>query len=422
MKRMKPILILWAMILAMLPFSAFAEGWGGFEYAVGPVSQKEGRVKLRAKPSQTADVLGQYFPGTPLEVLLFSGKWAKVKIGDREGYMMREFILHDTDWAGPGEEGEWGQLISAEADGRQPLYQLPAKSAGQILRFDYYDRLLVLGTIDDDWLHVQLYHQERGKTYYGYVSSACIRKADPYDEAIINTGKANETVNFRAEPSKNGKILGKYFSGVHAYLLYDDHVAEDGWQKVRIGNEVGYIMDDFLDSILAADPPFRPSMTEIKGKSISVFTDATGKVKQHDLICYDPYQVLGIFGKYYHIKIPGLFGEPDQYGFISTGDVKEKVIRCAKLEAVTNRETPLYWGIRESGLTEQRRISKGTKVTVLAVERFPGEGWDEYIYPEAEYLFIAVEFENGGGIEAYAPIECIDYDEALEYPEIMTLG
>ena len=136
----------------------------------------------------------------------------------------------------------------------------------------------------------------------------------------------------------------------------------------------------------------------------------------------DPYQVLGIFGKCYHIKIPGLFGAPDQYGFISTGDVKEKVIRCAKLEAVTNRETPLYWGTRESGLTEQRRISKGTKVTVLAAERFPGEGWDEYIYPEAEYLFIAVEFENGGGIEAYAPIECIDYDVALEYPEIMTLG
>lgn len=406
------------MMLCLLPMQSLA--WG--EYAVGPVAQKEGRVKLRKNASQSADVLGQYFPGTPLEVLSFSGEWAKVKIGDQEGYMMKKFILHDSEWAGPGEDGEWGQLTAAQADGKQPLYEKPSLNAKELVRFGYFDRLLVLGTIDDDWLHVRLYHEDTETVYYGYVSSLSIRKPDPYDEVIINTGKANETVNFRAEPSKNGKILGKYFSGVHAYLLYDDHVAEDGWQKVRIGNEAGYIMDDFLDSAEGLERAFRPAMTEIKGQNINVFDDAAGKNKARTLICYDPYQVLGIFGNYYHVKITGLFGEADTYGFIRTGDVEEKVQRSAETQGITNQETPLYWGTRESGLTEQRRIPKGTRVTVLAAERFPGEGWDEYIYPEAEYLFVAVEFSTGGGIHAYAPIDCIDYDEALEYPEIMTLG
>lgn len=420
MKKWMAILLTLA---CLIPVSACAVGWGGYEYTVDQVKQKEGRVKLRAKASQKSDVLGQYFPGTPLEVISFSGNWARVRIGDREGYMMREFILHDTEWAGPGEEGEWGQLIAAEEDGKQPLYQKPDKDSRVLLRFGYFDNCLVLGTVGDEWLHVRLYHKESQQgTYYGYISSSCIRKPDPYDEAIINTGKANETVNFRAEPSTDGKILGKYFSGVQAYLLYDDHVAEDGWQKVRIGNEVGYIMDRYLDSILAEDPPFRPAMTEIRGESIPVYTDATGKEKQQSLICYDPYQVLGIFGKYYQIKIPGLFGEADRYGFISTADVKNKVTRCASTQAVTNQETPLYWGTRESGLTEKRILPKGTKVQIFSAARYPGEGEDEYIYPEAEYLFIGVEFSTGGGIEAYAPIECIDYDEALEYPEIMTLG
>ena len=336
---------------------------------------------------------------------------------------MREFILHDSDWAGPGEEGEWGQIIPVEGSQEVRLHQRPDGASPVITYLNYDDHILVLGTIGDDWLHIRVYKEELGKAVYGYASSAQIGKPDGRAQAWIDIGRADQTVNMREKPNRDGKILGRYFSGVGAWLLYDDHVAEDGWQKVRIGNEIGYIMDEYLNvSRSGMRQSFRPPMTEIKGDQIAVYRDASGKMKREMLIKYDPFQMLGIWGGYYHVRIEGLYGEADTYGFIRTSDVKTPASRSASTAAVTNRETPCYWGTVAGDLQQQRMLPKGTKVTVYYAASACNEGESDYIYPEAAYLFIGAELMEGGGIEAYVPIECIDYDPALEYPEIMTLG
>lgn len=285
------------------------------------------------------------------------------------------------------------------------------------------DRILVLGTIDDNWLHVKVYKAESGEKKVGYVSALRIGKSDAWKYVWIDAGEADQTVKLRERPEKSAKVLGRYFSDVQAYSLYDDHTAEDGWQKVMIGTKVGYIMDDFLkDNIDDRRLSFRPPMTEINRINVDVYTDETGKEILGCLNHDDPFQVLGIYGKYYQIRIEGLFGAADSYGFIGIGDVKEQPERSAKTQALTNQDTPCYGETSAGNFELQHILPKGTAVTVYYAIRDCNEGESIYIYPEAKYLFIFAEFPNSFVLEAYVPIDCIDYDKSLAYPEIMTLG
>ena len=73
---------LMAAIGALLPGGAFAS-----DTAVTLAS-----LKLRSGPSASAKVLDTYKKGTEVTVLGLDGDWCKVKIGNRVGYMMAEYL------------------------------------------------------------------------------------------------------------------------------------------------------------------------------------------------------------------------------------------------------------------------------------------------------------------------------------------
>ncbi len=54
------------------------------------------RVKLRDRPSTNGEVLGKYFSGVFAEVLERKGDWWRVRVDDREGFMMRKFLTTET--------------------------------------------------------------------------------------------------------------------------------------------------------------------------------------------------------------------------------------------------------------------------------------------------------------------------------------
>ena len=66
---------------------ADTEGW-----AVVKSSVPTDRLDLRAEPSKSADSLGRYYSGTPVQVRSVDGNWAEVDIFGIKGYMMTEFL------------------------------------------------------------------------------------------------------------------------------------------------------------------------------------------------------------------------------------------------------------------------------------------------------------------------------------------
>lgn len=85
----------WMLLLTVLalclPFAACAQTM----YIDGVTAD---RVHLRLEPSETAESLGLYFTGTPVERLTWeNGGWTRVRIGTQTGYMRQTYLAERAE-------------------------------------------------------------------------------------------------------------------------------------------------------------------------------------------------------------------------------------------------------------------------------------------------------------------------------------
>lgn len=81
------------------------QAYTGYLVVANPNSQD--RLHLREQPSTKSRSLGRYFNGTQVEVIDYGQDgWAHVRVEDKEGYMMLEYLISID---GGGEQNLWGQ-------------------------------------------------------------------------------------------------------------------------------------------------------------------------------------------------------------------------------------------------------------------------------------------------------------------------
>lgn len=414
------MLIICALLCAA---EGLAAGQENNVYRIMSLQTYDSRVKLRRRPSTESEILGQYFAGTEITVFTFEGDWVYGSIGGRTGYMMRKFLspadadhLNGCPIGCALYEDDFGQGIQVR--------EQPNRSSAAVMTLAKMDGVTVMGTVGEDWLHIAF---RRGtNTVYGFVPSDQITQVDNFASAVVNSKKADETVNIRKSPSREGQVLGKLFSGVRVNRLFDDHVAGDGWDRVRVGPVVGYIQESFLDYSSAGCPDYRPPMTELKDRNRPLYADAARKNQTGALDIYDPFCVLGVFGGSYLVRVETWISEDEwgyDYGFLAMSDVKTRVTASVSTTGTLRREAPLYWrngdaeGLRQVGLWEAGRV---------AFIYGSVDGWgnriSEYVSPDAEYLMVEVRDADGVNWFGFVPVDAVEYDPGLNYPESMTLG
>ena len=83
-------------------------------------------VKMRSKPSTSDGLYWEVSVGAVVQVAEVSGGWAKVRYGDRTGYMMAEFLdmggQEMTEAGGTAEAAPGGELITVQRAALQAVY------------------------------------------------------------------------------------------------------------------------------------------------------------------------------------------------------------------------------------------------------------------------------------------------------------
>lgn len=83
-------------------------------------------VKMRSKPSTSDGLYWEVPVGAVVQVAEVSGGWAKVRYGDRTGYMMAEFLdmggQEMTEAGGTAEAAPGGELITVQRAALQAVY------------------------------------------------------------------------------------------------------------------------------------------------------------------------------------------------------------------------------------------------------------------------------------------------------------
>ena len=266
---MKKLLLL--LFILLLPCFALAE-----DLRIYQTTGEYDRVKLRESPG--GKVIGQYYNNVLVTPIKREGDWTYISIGGREGWMMSEFLLPaDEEWQ--AEEGWRGQgeigIPYFEEEGL-PLFAEPDADCAVLTWLDSA-LIEVLGTVDDDWLHLRVQKDEQ--VYYGYASAWAITWTENLAHAEVDTHDAAQRLNLRESPSTSAKVIAELYSGTTVYFLFDDHTNGDGWAKVRVDDLMGYVSEDYLNyasaGALAYEPPL--CLTEY-GHAAQVLAVRAGEV------------------------------------------------------------------------------------------------------------------------------------------------
>ncbi len=192
-----------------------------------------GSLNLRAAPSLSAKVLGQFPTGTLVEIVGEGNEWYRVEVNGKEGYMMARFLNTDTkaQAAAVRTNSGIGLNLREEPDMKGAIIT-SVRNGGTVI-------VLQKGK---EWSRVSVDGEE------GFMATRYLRfdaQGAPVTgmQAVVNNPRDTQVLNLRKEASLNAKVLDYYRNGVEVTILK----AGDTWHKVQVEDgKVGYMMAKFL--------------------------------------------------------------------------------------------------------------------------------------------------------------------------------
>lgn len=192
-----------------------------------------GTLNLRAEASTESKILGKYGWGTEVEVLGYNDGWAFVNVGGQSGYMYARYL---------GSEGSASHTRYVNTNARG--LNLRSEPNGTIIgSYPRGTAVTVLST-QNGWSKVKV----NGQT--GYMFSRWLSGSKPgsgssssvIGSAVVNNPSDTQVLFLRKEPSTASEALGYYRNGKAVTLLKK----LDGWYKVKVDGQTGYMMAKFL--------------------------------------------------------------------------------------------------------------------------------------------------------------------------------
>lgn len=223
------------LLLAMLPAVAQAEGsYVACVQAYDEDNMGNVRVAMRAEPFGSAVVMLRIYKSVPVEVLgNGGGGFSKVRLGELTGYMMTKFL----------EASQGGFLpidvpmgyVDVRGGGTLDVHTRPDADSPVVYVIENNTAVEVLAD-GRQWHYVR----EGEDTPCGFVLADEVTYAGGFRFAT-----AQSRMSLYAWPDEVSKVLDTFASGTDVRLLFSPDV-RDGWYKVRVGDQSGFVKSEDL--------------------------------------------------------------------------------------------------------------------------------------------------------------------------------
>lgn len=228
---------------------------GPYQYAVVNNANPRDWLNLRAYPSTTSSVLGQYYNGTQVLVLEYNATWCYVQVGGKIGYMMTKFLSFNGGGGGGGgggtTPGTSAWVSNQDPRDRLNLRARPTTSSTSLGRYynGTYVKVLEYGST---WCYVEVegkigymmtYYLSFSNTGGGTGGGGTIKPpVGNITYAVVNNPVSTQRLNLRAQASTSSASLGQYYNGTSVQVLEYGNT----WCYVQVGNKIGYMMTKYL--------------------------------------------------------------------------------------------------------------------------------------------------------------------------------
>lgn len=152
-------------------------------------------------------------------------------------------------------------IVTVTAQGTIPFRTEPAFSAQPILHIASGVPLTLLSVDEaNNWAYVRLEPGPDGDPVCGYVRPGALMNGDYlyWNMCRVINPESNHRLNLRSQPSVDAASLGKYYTGV---LVQNFEQEENGYLRVKVGNQVGYMDKQYLVPFNASDVSAIPLTT-----------------------------------------------------------------------------------------------------------------------------------------------------------------
>lgn len=160
MKRQISLILVLLFALAALPLGVLAAG-NDYRYATEPVNMRTG-------PGTQYDVIRELQTGEQVEYLKRSGKWAKVKSGDAEGYVFAKYLTREKPIAA-------GTVLTAKSTVN--VRSEASTASTKLWKLNKGDNVTVVAVLDK-WLEIKF------DTTTAFVYKKYFKQAKAHDVAV----------------------------------------------------------------------------------------------------------------------------------------------------------------------------------------------------------------------------------------------
>lgn len=210
----------------------------GTKEDITPKGQLTAEETMRDAASYDGQVLATIPTGTEVEILEDRDDgWVKIRFNNQEGYILDDNLNFDgtkEDIAPPAPKG---QLTAEES-----LYDTPSTEGQVLATIPSGAQVEILEDRDDGWVKVKYNNQE------GFVIDDNLdfdgTKEDHTTPPVAPKGQLTAEDKLYASPNTEAEVLETLANGTEVEILED---RDDGWVKVKHGEQEGYVIDDNLD-------------------------------------------------------------------------------------------------------------------------------------------------------------------------------
>lgn len=195
-------------------------------------------VNLREGPSKEYSVIGRYYNGRVVTVLLKGTGFWKISVGGQTGYMASDFLSTSGGGGNTPSTNGYAVVANPNSTGLLNLRQQPTSSAKIIAQYKNGIRFEVVAQ-GQTWCKV--YGTASGNTGYMMTKYLTLHGLPSIPQKTVSN--KGSFVNLRSQPSKaTGSVLTRVDSGRTVVVL----TPGDEWTQVRYNNITGYMMTYYL--------------------------------------------------------------------------------------------------------------------------------------------------------------------------------
>ena len=183
----------------------------------------------------------------------------------------------------------------------------------------------------------------------------------------------NVYLNIHAEPAMSSEVLGKMYSNDLAIELRKE---DDRWTKIRSGNVVGYVMNEYL-----VDGTEAEALSEMVSKQVATVNEKGDPTVYQDSDDYSKIISEAVAGDQYEVidSEDGWIGilTDEGEGYIPSSEVTLSMVYPVAESAREEGHRISNSNVKESADHEQRKADKADAVVELAQTRADAAGFED---------------------------------------------